>query len=184
MRFGDTALLWTHDGVLSAHECSELVELIERTDPDLATNNPIYRDQDRVIRDDPELAALLFERLRPALPDRIGALRLSALNDRLRLYRYAPGQRFAPHMDHWYQPSPREITLLTVLVYLNEGFEGGATRFCEQVEAVVDPVVGRAAVFQHKIRHEGEPVRTGTKYALRTDVLYAADEDVELTYEE
>lgn len=183
MRFVDVPLLWTHDAVLSLQECAALIDFIERADPGLATDNPLYRDQDRVIRDDPGLAEQLFERLRPVLPEHIGGLRLSGLNDRLRLYRYAPGQRFAPHMDHWYQPSARAITLLTVLVYLNDGFEGGATRFAEQLDAVVVPAAGQAALFQHKVRHEGEPVRSGTKYALRTDVLYEADEDIILTYD-
>ena len=185
MRFSDTALLWTHERALSREACDELVASIERANPGLATNNPMYRDQDRVIRDDPALATTLLEGLRPSLPPRIGALALERrLNERFRLYRYRAGQRFAPHMDHWYQPSARSITLLTVLVYLNEGFEGGETSFCEQIERVVTPQTGLAAVFQHKIRHAGEPVVRGTKYALRTDVLYMSDEDIELTYEE
>lgn len=182
MRFADAPLLWTRDAVLSEQECRELITTIEQANPGLATQNPMYRDQDRVIVDDAALASLLFERLGPSLPERIGGLRVAAVNERFRLYRYAVGQRFAPHMDHWYQPSPRRITVLTVLVYLNAGFEGGATRFHEQLDDVVVPVRGRAAVFQHKIRHEGEPVRAGTKYALRTDILYEADEDIELTY--
>lgn len=184
MRFHDTPLLWTHPGTVSTALCGELVGFIERCDPRLATNNPLYRDQDRVIRDDPDLARTIFDGLRPALPQTIGELRLLGVNERLRLYRYGPGQRFAPHMDHWYQPSSHVITLLTVLIYLNEGFEGGETRFMEQVEDVVLPRTGMAAVFQHKIRHEGAPVRRGTKYALRTDVLYEADSDVVLTYAE
>lgn len=182
MRFADAPLLWSCDEVLSAEECDALVATIERANPGLATQNPMYRDQDRVIVDDAALASLVFGRLAPSLPERLGKLRVVAANERLRLYRYTVGQRFAPHMDHWYQPSPRRITLLTVLVYLNEGFEGGATRFHEQLEDVVVPVRGRAAVFQHKIRHEGEPVLAGANYVLRTDIVYEADEVIELTY--
>ena len=73
------------------------------------------------------------------------------------------------------------ITLLTVLVYFNDDFEGGETRFMEQVEEVVVPRPGRAAIFQHKIRHEGCTVTRGCKYALRTDVIYEARDPVELT---
>ncbi len=182
MRFADTPLLWTRDDVLFGQECHDLVATIERANPGLATDNPMYRDQDRVIVDDGALANVVFERLAPALPERMGELRLDSVNERFRLYRYGVGQRFAPHMDHWYQPSARRITLLTVLVYLNEGFEGGATRFHEQLDDVVVPLRGRTALFQHKVRHEGEPVTEGTKYALRTDILYAADHDIELTY--
>ena len=180
MRFADRPLLWTVDDIYSPEECREFIELIERSSPTLATNNPLYRDQDRVILDDPERTSELFRRLRPHLEEEIGALRLVGLNDRLRLYRYQAGQQFAPHMDHWYQPDPCRITLHSVLVYFNDDFAGGETRFQEQLEQTVVPRQGMAAVFQHKVRHEGCPVRRGTKYALRTDVLYEAPEPVHL----
>jgi prolyl 4-hydroxylase len=101
------------------------------------------------------------------------------LNDRLRMYRYRSGQRFAPHMDHWYRPNERQVTLLTVLVYFNDDFEGGETRFLEQLDRVVVPQRGRAAIFQHKVRHEGCEVRSGTKYAMRSDAIYEAPEPIE-----
>jgi len=184
MRFADAPLLWTVDGLYTHDECRAVCEWIERTDPELATNNPTYRDQDRIMRDDPNATALLWERLRPHLPERIGELALVGLNERLRYYRYRPGQRFAPHTDHWYQPDAHTITLLTVLVYFNDDFTGGETRFLEPIEEVVVPKAGRVALFQHKLRHEGCPVARGTKYALRSDVIYRAADTIELTYDE
>jgi prolyl 4-hydroxylase len=172
MRFEDERLLWWVDGVYSPEECAALVARIEADAPTLATNNPLYRDQDRVMRDDPTFAHELLDRLRPHLPERMGELRLLRLNERLRFYRYRAGQRFSPHMDHWYRPSDDEITLHTVLVYFNEGFEGGETRFLEQLEETVVPRAGRVAIFQHKLRHEGCTVTRGIKYAMRTDVVY------------
>jgi hypothetical protein len=180
-RFEGEPLLWTVEGVYTEAECEEFIALIERSSPALATNNPLYRDQDRVMFDDPEMAAELFRRLRPHLPERMGALRLFGLNERLRMYRYRPGQRFEPHMDHWFRPSENRITLHTVLVYFNGGFEGGETRFREQLEQTVVPRPGLAAVFQHKLRHEGRPLRAGTKYAMRTDVIYEAPEPIGAT---
>jgi hypothetical protein len=178
MRFEDEQMLWTVDQVYTQPECTELVALIERSSPSLATKNPLYRDQDRVIRDDQDFADDLFRRLRPNLPARMGQLRLVALNERLRFYRYRPGQRFEPHMDHWYRPNDRRITLHTVLVYFNDDFEGGETVFQEQFDRTVVPKAGMAAVFQHKLRHEGRPVLRGTKYALRSDVIYETDEAI------
>ncbi|MEQ8458731.1 MAG: 2OG-Fe(II) oxygenase [Sandaracinaceae bacterium] len=180
MRFEDTPLLWTAAGIYSESECARICEDIAAASPSLATNNPMYRNQDRVMRDDPETTADLFGRLRAHLPERIGELTLVGLNERLRYYRYREGQRFEPHMDHWYQPSETRITLLTVLVYFNDDFEGGETRFMEQVEQTVVPAPGLAAIFQHKIRHEGCEVRRGTKYALRTDALYEASTPIQL----
>jgi prolyl 4-hydroxylase len=178
MRFETEQMLWTVEQVYTPSECADLVTLIERSSPTLATNNPLYRDQDRVIRDDPELATDLFRRLRPHLPERMGRLRLLGLNERLRFYRYRPGQRFEPHMDHWYRPNERQITLHTVLVYFNDDFKGGETVFQEQLERTIVPEAGMAAVFQHKLRHEGRAVLHGTKYAMRSDVIYEADEAI------
>lgn len=184
MRFPDVPLLWTVHRVFNAAECRERIRRIEAWGPELATNNPMYRDQDRVMRDDPTESARLLDRLRPHLPERIGELRLHSMNVRLRYYRYTPGQRFAAHMDHWYQPNDRQITLLTTLTYFNGGLEGGETRFTEQVDAVVEPEAGLCAIFQHKIRHEGRPVVRGTKYAMRADVIYEAPSPIELTLRE
>ena len=177
-RFEKEPLLLSVPDVYSAEECQRFISLIESGAPSLATNNPLYRDQDRVIRDDPQVAAELLSRLRPHLPVVMGPLRLVGLNDRLRMYRYRPGQRFEPHTDHWYQPSSNRITLYTVLVYFNDDFEGGETRFQEQLDETIVPRRGLTAIFQHKIRHEGCPVRRGTKYAMRSDVLYETDDAI------
>lgn len=178
MRFEGERLLWTVEAVYSPAECDDPIANIEQWGPTLATNNPGHRDQDRVMRDDPAIAADLFRRLRPQLPETMGALRLVGLNERLRFYRYRQGQQFTPHMDHWYWPTERQVTLHTVLVYFNADFEGGETRFIEPVAELVVPMAGRVAIFQHKLRHEGCPVRSGTKYAMRTDVIYEADEPI------
>ena len=172
MRFESEPLLWLVDDVYSPQECTDFIQLIEQSSPTLATNNPMYRNQDRVIRDDSSIATDLFERLQPHLAQTMGPYRLLGLNERLRMYRYQVGQSFSPHMDHWYQPNAIQITLHSVLVYFNDDFEGGETRFQEQLEQTVVPKPGRVAIFQHKVRHEGCVVRCGTKYAMRTDVLY------------
>lgn len=182
MRFDDQPLLWTVDAVYTPAECAAFIRMIEAADPGLPNDNPGYRDQDRVMVDDPEAAAELYRRLRPHVPARIGPFVSVGLNERLRCYRYRPGQRFTPHMDHWYRPSPTRITLHTVLVYFNAGdgvdFEGGETRFCEQLDATVVPAAGRVAIFQHKLRHEGSEVLRGTKYAMRTELLFEAPEPI------
>lgn len=172
MRFETEPLLWVVEDVYTESECRDFIDFIERSSPTLATNNPLYRDQDRVITDNPEIAEELFRRLRPHLPAHMDALRLAGLNERLRLYRYRAGQRFEPHMDHWYRPCENQVTLHTVLVYFNDDFEGGETRFQEQIAQTVIPKRGMAAIFQHKIRHEGCAVRRGVKYAMRSDVIY------------
>ena len=139
MRFDSIPLLWTQENVLSLDECCEKVRFIESSNPSLATNNPMYRDQDRIIKDIPQLAQMLFSRMESNLPKRIENFSLVRINERFRFYRYKPGQKFLPHMDHWYQPGENQISLLSIIIYLNDKFSGGETRFMEQLTATVIP---------------------------------------------
>jgi prolyl 4-hydroxylase len=171
-RYDEHPLIWELDNIYSREECDSFIQLIESNRPKIATNNPAYRNQDRVMIDDPVAADDLFERIKHSLPEKIGEFELLGVNERLRFYRYSRGQNFSPHMDHWHQSGDNEISLLTILVYLNSEFEGGETRFMEQIDAIVIPEPGKVAIFQHKIRHEGCEVLSGLKYAFRTDVMY------------
>jgi prolyl 4-hydroxylase len=174
-------LWWTVDGVLSPGECARLVARIEAMGPTLApvsrATGPVVdegtRNNTRVIFDDPAFAGLLFERLRPHVPAELSGMRAAAANERLRCYRYAPGQRFAPHYDGSFYRCPGERSLLTLLVYLNEGFSGGETGLLD-VDRVITPKTGMALLFQHAILHEGARVRAGVKYAARSDIMYRA----------
>jgi prolyl 4-hydroxylase len=127
------------------------------------------RNNDRVIFDDPALAASLFERASALLPAYIGNWKLSGFNERFRYYRYGPGEYFKWHRDGSFAKSPDEVSCLTFMIYLNGDFEGGATEFKTEF---VTPMEGTALVFPHKLPHQGVDVINGTKYVLRTDVMY------------
>ncbi len=179
----DRPLWWTVDGVLSPEECRALIERIEAAGPELASINALggpliderVRNNTRVIFDDEALAALLFARVRATVPERMMGMRLVGANERLRCYRYAPGQRFAAHYDGSFARDERERSLLTFMVYLNEGFAGGATALLD-LEVEVAPRTGRALLFQHALLHEGAEVTQGVKYAVRSDLMFRAEE--------
>jgi prolyl 4-hydroxylase len=59
------------------------------------------------------------------------------------------------------------------MVYLNEEFTGGATAF-HDFHLEVAPRTGMALIFQHLVLHEGCELIDGTKYVLRSDVMYEA----------
>ena len=57
-----------------------------------------------------------------------------------------------------------------MLIYLNEDFEGGQTSF---VDGDVKPKTGLAAFMtQNNYLHEAREAKNGSKYVLRTDVMY------------
>jgi prolyl 4-hydroxylase len=105
------------------------------------------------------------------VPEKLGDKSVVGLNERLRFYRYSPGQRFAAHTDGYFIRSETERSLLTLILYLNEEFTGGETFFLNS-ETRVAPQTGKVLVFAHQLWHEGLPVQSGTKYILRTDVIY------------
>ena len=87
----------------------------------------------------------------------------------LRFYQYQPEQRFKMHKDGpWLEDGLRSE--LTLLVYLNEDFQGGATDFRE---FKVLPKTDDAVLFVHDTWHEGAVLEAGCKYVLRSDVMYS-----------
>ncbi|MDC0721990.1 2OG-Fe(II) oxygenase [Nannocystis bainbridge] len=138
---------------------------------------PEIRNNTRVIRDDLELAHGLWQRLAPFVPARRHGWQAVGLNERLRFYRYEPGQYFRWHHDGAFHRSLHEQSLLTVMLYLDAEFTGGSTEFEHAGEVVrVAPERGMVLVFDHPLCHQGAPVRSGVKHVLRTDVMYRRDD--------
>lgn len=173
-------------GFLTPDECRGFIALSEDQGFEAATIATArgqvlardIRDNDRLIWDDTALADDWWRRVQPLLSTAFGRWRPCGLNERFRFYRYRVGQRFAQHRDGSYERSATEMSWMTLLVYLNDGFEGGATRFdlAGMPEAVrVVPEAGMALLFLHDRLHEGEPVQQGVKYVLRTDVMFRRD---------
>lgn len=171
-------IAFTLDGVLTADECAATIARIDELGPEPApittaagfVMRPDIRNNTRVIIDDHALARILFDRVAAAVPRLCGMTPVGA-NERFRCYRYAPGQKFAAHFDGAFVRDDRERSLLTFMVYLNEGFGGGTTAFLD-FDVAVAPRTGRALLFQHRVLHEGCEVTSGVKYVLRSDVMY------------
>jgi WD40 repeat protein len=167
--------------------CAHIISAVTKSfEPAGALYPPSYRDNDRAVVDDPELAALLFRRLATSLPARVvdrhgTAWRLVGLNERFRFCRYRDGQCFRIHRDGAHAPTRGSRSLLTLQIYLDEGFAGGRTRFYDgrhgSMIGAVEARTGRAIVFDHELWHDGEPVTQGTKHVLRTDVIYERERD-------
>lgn len=132
---------------------------------------------------------VLWERvqsfLTPSLPHKTlkARWRMYGLNPQFRFCRYEPGQKFAPHYDGNFMVSSEDKSFYTFMIYLNGGFEGGATNFLSdaaspprgRVLESLAPEPGMLLVFQHNIYHEGEKLTSGLKYMMRSDVMYKLD---------
>jgi hypothetical protein len=111
------------------------------------------------------------------------------------IYRYQPGQAFAPHYDDTVNVNGRhtEWTLLIYLSGASDGVEGGETAFYPsgtapteagkmrkrnlrpgEEDVTVKLERGMALLHRHGrecLLHEGRPVLGGVKWILRSDVV-------------
>ena len=173
-------------GFLQSEECCRLVDFSEATGYEEARVNAgpgpqqvrkDIRNNDRLFWDNKALAQQWFELAQATFPIPAARWRPCGLNERLRFYRYRPGQRFAPHRDGSYERNANEMSWYTFMVYLNDDYEGGKTRFDFTEGAIeVNANAGDALLFHHDILHEGQEVTAGTKYVLRTDVMYRREQ--------
>eukprot|EP00403_Amphidinium_massartii_P031023 CAMPEP_0178406322 /NCGR_PEP_ID=MMETSP0689_2-20121128/18852_1 /TAXON_ID=160604 /ORGANISM="Amphidinium massartii, Strain CS-259" /LENGTH=232 /DNA_ID=CAMNT_0020027359 /DNA_START=72 /DNA_END=770 /DNA_ORIENTATION=- len=176
--------IWVVDGLFTEDECEALIRASEDHGYG-ATNYPkSYRGNLRLISTDKSLSELVWSRLRPYVPatlkhkgatwDAVG------LNECWRLAKYYPSDRFCGHCDAHFERSGSEMSMLTVNIYMNGGFEGGSTRFYfadrSKPDVAIEPKPGRCLLFRQppaaSLYHDGEELRTGTKYLFRSDVMY------------
>jgi predicted 2-oxoglutarate/Fe(II)-dependent dioxygenase YbiX len=170
--------IFTLTGFLEPDECASYIHLAETLGFEEAPIETFLgpavakgvRNNSRVILDDPSLAQSFWERSEPYIPATLGGHRAVGVNERFRFYRYDSGQTFRWHRDGAFERPNGERSRITLIVYLNEDFEGGETRF---ENAVVKPATGLALFFIHQLPHEGASVTRGRKYVLRTDVMYS-----------
>jgi len=160
------------------------------------------RTNTRVLTHDESLAATLFERVKELLPQTYrltdGRLwneewELIGLNERFRWCKYVEGQSFKNiHCDKRVSlPKQGRFSFFTVNIYLNghgASYEGGRTIFFDQKgwspngkspnyeeTSALAAQTGDVMVFNHypqKYPHCGEMLSSGTKYLLRSDVMY------------
>jgi hypothetical protein len=140
----------------------------------------------------------LYSRLKPLLPPSIQGHSIKGLNARFRFYKYSLAAEYRPHIDgSWpgsglvndnaeyaFDAFGDRWSGYTLLIYLNDDFEGGETTFfwpgvrpgVLNGRGIV-PRMGSVVVFPHgttsgALLHEGSSVLSGYKYVIRTDILY------------
>lgn len=193
--------------VLTPEECSELIDQAEEKGFEDASiydrrTNRAHRNCTRYVIDDPKLAENWFDRIAYALRGTPFERRLmsapwvsarndgavqsaTGLNERLRLLKYKQGQFFHTHNDATFVRGSDqgeragETSHVSVHVYLNEKFKGGFTTFHGRGRHLdVKPRTGSVLLFEHRALHEGQKVTNGTKYIVRTDVMYSEAVDL------
>ncbi len=155
-------------------ECRHLMEATgDRFDPSMVydSNRQLVRDQIRT-SDGSTIHWLIEDPAIVAINRRLAAVTGSTYEsgEALALLRYSPGQEYRPHFD--FVKGVENRRLLTALIYLNEDYEGGETKFV-RTGLKVKGKAGDVIVFRNEgtnsgpnllSEHAGLPVTKGTKY--------------------
>eukprot|EP00732_Lithocolla_globosa_P005072 Lithocolla_globosa_v1_NODE_4997_length_1322_cov_3.119179.p1 type:complete len:259 gc:universal NODE_4997_length_1322_cov_3.119179:528-1304(+) len=107
----------------------------------------------------------------------------NAINNMFRFYRYQQGGKFGLHRDNHFYGANGKSSHLTILIYLNDNFQGGETTFFDFVsekctETKFQPRRGTALMtFQTGPKapwHAGAKVTSpgGVKYVMRSDAMF------------
>lgn len=59
----------------------------------------------------------------------------------------------------------------TILIYLNQDYEGGELCFEEKSKVIIKPGVGTIVVMDQDLWHKANPLLSGIKYLLRADMI-------------
>ncbi len=168
--------IWTIDDFLSVTACEDLILFSEQKGFEEATVGlksgakmmKGIRNNFRLMYKDVHLANQYWKILKPYCPSDIDDKQVIGLNELFRFYKYESMQRFKRHIDGRFRRNEEE-SRITFMIYLNTDYIGGETRFDD---LTIQPKTGMALCFFHEQKHEGMPVLKGTKYVIRTDVMY------------
>lgn len=162
------------EGLLTEAECDYLRRATgDAFEPSMVfdSNRRLVQDQIRT-SDGAAIHWLIEDPAVVALNRRVAAISHSAYEngEALALLRYSPGQEYRPHFDFVTGAANRRLQ--TALIYLNDNYEGGQTRFV-QTGLCVKGGTGDVILFRNEgadggpnplSEHAGMPVTQGIKY--------------------
>lgn len=183
--------------VLTDEECKQFINLTEEMGYEealISTGTKMikmseWRSNKRLIWDLPRnsfILSTIYARIEKLLPKEVTARKKEwvpiELNERLRFYRYTGKEQFGWHYDGCFPRAHDEMSLITFIIYLNDDFKGGETNFkIEGKEFPLKPQKGSVCIFFHGDHkqsplHQGNQCFSGTKYVLRSDVMFKVKE--------
>ncbi len=174
-------------GVLTPAECDRIIASatprLERSKTLAGVSSVRTSEQAWIQHADADVGDLV-ERIRARASQLVGIYR-EDLFEQLQVVRYVPGQEYRPHHDACVAEcsgAQRIHRRATLLVYLTDDFEAGATYF-PKIDARFKPKRGDAVLFYNADAatgvldaslHAGEPVSSGTKWVANMWVRYDA----------
>lgn len=97
---------------------------------------------------------------------------IHSVNPMFRISKYHKGGHFSKHSDAGYVINDNYRSSFSLLIYLNQNYEGGHTSvYQNDIKYDILPQSGKMVMFNHNLEHQGNRVNTGYKYILRADIM-------------
>lgn len=164
--------IYTIRDFLTPSECDTFYDLVTRPPSNVSdfTNAGSFNNQKW---SDQTLATIFYSKLEKHIEPSPLALRS---NHWIMTGQYTPGQQFNMHTDTglYYDRDAREKTQWTLLIYLNDNFEGGDTIFYnEKWEETqrIRPEKGKALLFDIDLWHRGDVLKSGEKRWIGCEII-------------
>jgi len=185
------ARMYSFLNVLTPAECSQLMSNLDFSTPEetiqqqlittaVNSNQTLIRTSIRRNFIDEEIARVVWNAISSTLPAELpDGRKLSGIRSKMNYYRYGEGQYFKTHIDGGFTFSETgDTSEYTFVIYLNDDFTGGTTRYCYLPEwnnelREVKPIQGGMLVFrQSDMKHCGVTLAKGFKHIIQGMVMY------------
>eukprot|EP01084_Bolivina_argentea_P089699 161803_1 len=143
-----------------------------------------FRNHQKLSIDNTKMADYIFNRIESIIPKQFDNRTFVNINERLRFLRYSPQQYFGAHYDGMYRRHNGQRSLITIIIYLNDNYNGGQFTFLhptnEHKTHSIKPKTGMILLFeQNELYHQGSMVLNNNqnenifKYCIRSDLMYS-----------
>jgi len=181
--------LYSCSGVFSPTECQRLISELNFTPKEESLQVqfmnslkgiPVVRTNMRRKYIDENIAKVMDKIAQQVLPKTLSdGRKYVGIRSQMNFFRYAPGEFFKPHVDGGFiSTETGHNSEYTFVIYLNDNFQGGSTRFCGISEweggvREVTPVQGSVTLLrQSDMKHCGVVLQSGYKFILQGMVMY------------
>lgn len=186
-------ILLSIDDIFKKKECEDLIKISEKrgyktaslyTDSDGKEHiEEDFRKSKRCIIDNEDFAKRLEKIIYKYIPKVYNNKKYHSINPRFRFLKYNEGGYFARHSDSYYKTNTT-ISQITILIYLNDDYEGAYTTFYsspyDKDGIILKPKKGMVCLMDQDIGHSVPELKSGTKYVIRTELMYI-NEDINNT---
>lgn len=155
---------------LTKEECDNFIELTRKKEAPKFNDSGNFTNKKWI---DNELSQFFYDRLNTFIIND----KYKRANNVIMSGSYKEGDSFSLHTDTglYYNRNTKEKSRWTLLVYLNEDFDGGDTIFYDtntwKEVCRIKPEIGKVLIFDIDLWHKGEQIRNGFKHWIGCELI-------------